>query len=217
MDLLQITCQLNNDGVALLLSGNLKGALQTLQSALSFMKQLANAEDVHDVSPHQQMQVRVPFKESPKDICDSANQYCFVYNRPLFLETVANRAELETLLPIYSSVVIFNLAMAYHQSACYERKSMKRASMLYKMCAQLLQTSTLQSLATTTLLLLALNNRAQIHYDECDYVQSRNCFDMLSQILSKNQDVTMILSETVVQGMILNTMLLEPPMAAQAA
>jgi hypothetical protein len=216
MNALTIACQLNNDGVNMLMNGNSAEAVKPLQSALALMKQIANMSD-EESEQDRPLQIKMPFRECEKDISDSFNNYCFVYNRPFILETVTRKAELEVLLPIYSSIIILNLAMTYHENGRRQSKSLRRASLLYKMCLQLLQSASFQSVGTVSLLLLVLNNRAQIFHDECDYVQSRNCFDALSKLMAKNQDITLILHESVIQGLLLNAMLLDAPTAARAA
>jgi hypothetical protein len=62
-----------------------------------------------------------------------------------------------------------------------------------------------------------LNNKAQIHYDQCEYIQCVDCLQEVPMIMGSVEGVHSTLSQKDIQGLLLNVMLLNTPTAAQAA
>ena len=183
----------------------------------------------------------------------------------------------ECVLSFYSASILFNLALSCHHVGLVNGRegALRRATMLYKMCSQLLlncetsnsglasagydngssspsenddegvdpmdtSTSSAASAASAyssaasssssssstgelgtaplILALLALNNRAQIHYETCEYAESSSCLRQISKIMTdQSQFVYGNLPDCDVEGLLLNVMLLEAPTAAHAA
>jgi hypothetical protein len=71
--------------------------------------------------------------------------------------------------------------------------------------------------STTILTLLALNNKAQIHYDQCEYAQSIDCMQNVSKIMGSGRGLTSTLRHKDIWGLLFNVMLLSTPVAAHAA
>jgi hypothetical protein len=128
--------------------------------------------------------------------------------------------ESEQMISIYIAVVLLNLALASHceGTALGRDKLLKKASVLYSLVVQLLARCTLPVDASITILtLLALNNKAQIHYDQCEYVQSVDCMQTISTIMGGCRGLHSALNQEDVNGLRFNIMVLTMPSAAQAA
>jgi hypothetical protein len=100
------------------------------------------------------------------------------------------------------------LALVFHHDGRLGREqSLKTAALLYGMAVQLLARSTMpDDISATILTLLALNNKAQIHYDQCEYIQSIECMIIVSDIILDSA-----------QGLMMNIILMNVPTAAPAA
>jgi hypothetical protein len=93
-----------------------------------------------------------------------------------------------------------------------------KASALYSLAAQLLAACTMpEDISTYIVTLLALNNKAQIHYDQCDYVQSVDCMEQISKIMGNVHGLHSALNHEDIDGLMLNVMILSTPTGAQAA
>jgi hypothetical protein len=89
---------------------------------------------------------------------------------------------------------------------------------LYGLVAQLFSSCTMpENLSTTILTLLALNNKAHIQYDLCEYAQSDDCVKQISKIMGSVHELHLALSSKDVEGLMCNAMLLITPTAAHAA
>jgi hypothetical protein len=71
--------------------------------------------------------------------------------------------------------------------------------------------------STRILNVLALNNQAQILYNQCEYVQSVDRMQNISTIMGGCRGLHSALSPEDIQGLELNVMLLSIPSGAQAA
>jgi hypothetical protein len=112
------------------------------------------------------------------------------------------------------------LALASHSegTALGQAKLLKKASVLYSLVVQLLNRDTIpQDAFTTILTLLALNNRAQIHYDQCEYDQAVDCLKNVALIMGGVPGLHSALNQKDIDGLQLNVMVLSTPSAALAA
>jgi hypothetical protein len=128
--------------------------------------------------------------------------------------------ESEEILSLYSAIVFFNLALVSHRGEGRLRrdKSLKKAALLYGLSAQLLEGPTIpDDMSASILTLFALNNKAQIHYEQCEYIQSVDCMEEISEIMSGVDGLDSNLNTNDIKGLMLNVMLLNVPTAAQAA
>jgi hypothetical protein len=74
-----------------------------------------------------------------------------------------------------------------------------------------------EHISITLLTLLALNNKAQIHYDQCGYVQSIDCMGQISEITGSVHWLHSALNHEDIEGRMLNVMILSTPTAVHAA
>jgi hypothetical protein len=225
---------LNNEGVSLLLSGENARSISVFQNALIILKQAAtlaeespsgaptgfveaaDSESLNAMSPLQKSNLALPNMQSDSN---------YIYNQPFLLaDNFAAHGSMESMLPFYSAVLLFNIALACHQQGLLGKESsLKRASHLYRMSLHLLENFSHRTTAATTaaiavLTVATLNNKAQVQFELCDYKHSHHCLLALSKLLC---DVRPIihgeLNTTVLEEIILNSMLLDPPSAAHAA
>jgi hypothetical protein len=226
MNSINQVCKLNNEGVSLLVEGESSRAIGSFQSAVALLKQaLSSCEPPNEVCSSAEISLKSVhhastsiLRESSSIVPNLQSLECYVYDRALLLEET-DCDNVNEISPLYGAVLLFNLALAAHFEGRRGRdRSLKRASLLYRMCLQLLDDAAPQdSLFIAVLTVLALNNQAQIHYDLCDYNESRQCLGKVSNIMTTIEDVQFTLNRTDVEGLLLNVVALYAPTGAQAA
>jgi hypothetical protein len=218
MNSIKYACSLNNQGVDLLLSGESSSAMKVFQSALSLLKPAHEADTTSCISCDD---ASLPFYESTKTVSALQGLHCYVYDHGIMLSE--NRsADTDETLSLYSiAIILFNSALASHTegTALGQVKSLMKASALYGLVVKLLARCTmLEDTSSTVLTLLALNNKAQIHYDQCEYLHSVDCMNQISRIMGSSvRGLHSALNRKDIDGLVLNVMLLITPTAAQAA
>jgi hypothetical protein len=219
MNLIKCACGLNNQGVTLLVSGESSRAMQVFQSALGLLHEAKTTSCIEmNISRDNAL---LPFCEStPTVVSGLQGLQCYVYDHGIMFSDNVNSDTDETM-SLYSAIVIFNSALASHSEgiALGREKSLLKASTLYGLVVQLLTTYTIpEDSSTTILILLALNNKAQIHHGQCEYVQSVYCMKTISEIMGSICGLHSAINHKNAEEILLNVMLLSaPPMAAQAA
>jgi hypothetical protein len=223
MNSIKYACSLNNQGVDLLVSGEASRAMNVFQSALSLLKK-ADDEADHETTSSTEMNVScdnasLPFYESTSTMTGLQGLYYYVYDHGIMISDNINGDTTEETVSLYMAIVLFNLALASHSDgmAFGREKSLMKASVLYSLVTQLLSTLAMQDTSTAILILLALNNKAQIHYDQCDYVQSIDCMLQMSKIVGSVRGLHSALHHKDLEEILLNVMILSTPTAAQAA
>jgi hypothetical protein len=221
MSSIKYACILNNQGVELLVSGDFSRATRSLTKALSIVKQAVNEAGTPSCTGMylSSEEAGLPFCQSTVAIPGLRDTHFYVYDHGIMLIDTAKR-ENGDLLPLYSAAILFNLALACHHEARLhgQAKAFKKASLFYNVTVGILNASSMpDDMSVTLLTLLALNNKSQIHNDQCDYIQSVECLKSVSGIMGSVDDLYSILNEEDIKGLILNTMLLNVPTAAQAA
>jgi hypothetical protein len=222
MNSIKYACCLNNQGVDLLVSGESKSAMTVFQRALSLLKKV-NAETTSCT------EMNLSCDDASLLFCESAskvsgfqgvNSYVYVYDHGIIIPDNTNGDSVETI-SFYIAILLFNSALAAHSegTALGGEKSLMKASVLYSLVVQLLTRSTMvEDTSATILTLLALNNTAQIHYDQCEYVQSIDCMKTISKIMGSSvRGAHSALSDEDLEGLLLNVMVISTPPAAKAA
>jgi hypothetical protein len=164
--------------------------------------------------------VSLPFCESTSTVSGLQGLHGYVYDHGIMIPGNVSNEETEATISLYIAIVLFNLALASHcQGTALGRDALlKKASVLYTLVVQLLNRCAMPEDASTTILtLLALNNKSQIHYDQCDYVQSIDCMKHISQIIGSGRGFHFALNPDDLEGLMHNVMLLKTPSGAQAA
>lgn len=223
MTVIHDACYLNNQSVLFLANGDTKEATAGFQAALSALKYAVDEQDDTPSEHTEQISVgkvqEPSFRESPFPMIGLSTEQGFIYDKSITIDLPDTQHAIDELtLPFYSAVILFNLAQNFHQAARLGKESFyKRAAMLYGMCRKLLGNLSQPTMATIILYLLALNNQAQVHYEQCEYENSQLCLKEMSMIMSDTKGIKDFLSGRLMEGLVLNIMLLEPPKLAHAA
>jgi hypothetical protein len=221
MNSIKHACSLNNQGVDLLVAGESSRAMKAFQTAVGLLKTAVNEVDEKSACTEmdQSFDVSLPFCESTSSVSGLQGLHCYVYKHGIMISGNVDE-ESEATISLYIAIVLFNLALASHcQGTALGRDALlKKASVLYTLVVQLLNRCAMPEDASTTILtLLALNNKSQIHYDQCDYVQSIDCMKHISQIIGSGRGFHFALNPDDLEGLMHNVMLLKTPSGAQAA
>jgi hypothetical protein len=214
MNSIQNAFSLNNQGVHLLVSGDSSSAMRSLKRAMRIFKEAINGTTSCTGMNLSIEEAALPFCESAFAIPGLQDIHFYTYDHGIMLTT---NEESDELLTLYSAIVLFNLALAYHHQGRLlgHEKTLKRASVLYSATAKIL--TNVDYMSATILTLLVLNNKSQIHYDQCEYIQSVDCLKVISKIMGSVKVLHVILNQKDLEGLLLNTMLVVVPTAAQAA
>jgi hypothetical protein len=223
MNSIKYACSLNNQGVDLLVSGESKRAMTVFQSALNLLKKAIHIAPETGSCTEMNMscdEASLPFCESTLTVSGLQGPHCYVYDHGIMIHDKVD-CHTEETITLYIAIVLFNLALASHSegTALGQDKSLTKASVLYSLVLRLLSGSCTMPKGPSTAILtvLALNNKAQIHYDQCAYAQSVDCMKEISKIMSCVPEVQSALNDDDVKGLLVNVMLLSTPTAAQAA
>jgi hypothetical protein len=218
---IKYACSLNNQGVDLLVSGKLSRAIILFESAVGLLKEAVHeAETSSCIGMDQSCDVAsLPFCESISTVSGLNRLHSYVYDRGIVIPGNGN-GKTQVMISLYIAIVLFNSALASHceVTALGRAKSLEKVSVLYSLAVQLLARYAMPEItSTTTLALLALNNKAQIHYDQCEYVQHAHCMVYVSKILGNSHVFHVALKHEDVEGLMLNVMRLSTSSAAHAA
>jgi hypothetical protein len=224
MNSIKHACSLNNQGVDLLVAGESSRAMKAFQSAVGLLKTA-----VHEAEKSAYTGMMTSNDDVSLSFCESTLTVSglqgihngYVYEHGIMIPGNVNAAETEATICLYIAIVLFNLALASHceGTALGKYASLKKASVLYSLVVQLLnrRETTPEDESSTILTLLALNNKAQIHYDQCDFIQSVDCMNNVSHIIGSGRGLHFALNPDDIEGLLLNVMLLRTPSVAQAA
>jgi hypothetical protein len=219
MNSIQYAYRLNNKGVNIFVSGNLsKAKISVRTRALRILKEatkevgLTSCIGMHFSSK----EAELPFYESTLALPGLQDTHFYIYDHGIMLTGIAN-GENKEMLPLCS----LSTALASHNKARLlgNEKAVEKASLFYSVTVNILSASTMpDSMSTTLLTLLALNNICQIHNDQCEYIQSVDCLKAISKIMGSVDSLYSVLNDEGIKGLLLNTVLLNVPTAdAQAA
>ena len=214
-------CSLNNQGVDLLVSGDFSGAMISFKMAVDILKEDGVDEDANHttsfdgLNPQVNAEAALPIYESRLTVPGLHGVPYYVYNQGIMITQTTDEESQE----LTSAIVLFNMALTcHHEGRLGLETSLKNASLFYSMTVQILNGSLVPgNVPAATLTLLALNNKAQIHYDQCEYIQCDDCLKELPRILGSVQDIHSTLSQEDMEGLLLNVMFMKMPTGAQAA
>lgn len=223
---LQQAITFNNEGVQLLNSGNIPGALHAFQTALVTMKAAAAC--------HSELIPRTVLQNDQDDRLLSVlgqqsgsldglqNEHCYIYDRPILIPTdmeVLCQGDLDSFVLTASTFVIFNFALTYHQQSKFSGHEgpLRRAGQLYSLTLKTLASVESNKDLHAVLQCLSLNNLAQLYYDQCEYRKSQSCLEMLHELVIATDCIKDYLDETEAEEIMLNLVYLQPPTAARAA
>jgi len=123
-----------------------------------------------------------------------------------------------------TAVLLFNLALINHLQGIRRGNStpfLRAAAGLYDAALFLLVSvaSLHHKSWPLALQVLALNNGAQICYEQCDYGVSRQKLDLMTELMCQRELFCLesLVSDQDFDGLLANTLMLNPPFAAHAA
>jgi hypothetical protein len=219
---------MNKEGVQLLNLGDTSGAIVVFQHAVAVMRNLAAAHaenpcELFDYFASEEMRTSFPRRDQrPQDLVGLQSDVCYIYNRPLVIPTnvqFKNQEDLDSFVLISSTFVIFNFALACHQYGKIhgDENSLKRASCLYNLTIKSLANGDGCDEAQFALQCLALNNLAQLHYDQCDFHKSQSCLEIMYDMVIRTNCLDAYLSDEETEELMLNMVHMQAPVAACAA
>jgi hypothetical protein len=224
MNSIKQACSLNNQGVDLLVAGESSRAMKAFQSAVGLLKAALHEAEKNICTGMDQSddEMSLPFCESTSTVSGVKGiHHGYVYEHGIMIPVNVNAAETEGTISLYIAIVLFNLALTSHceGTALGRYALLKKASVLYSLVVQLLngRGAMPEDASSTILTLLALNNKAQIHYDQCEFIQSVDCMKNVSHIVGSGSGLHFALNPDDIEGLLLNVMLLRTPSVAQAA
>ncbi|CAB9522817.1 expressed unknown protein [Seminavis robusta] len=206
-DLLQQIAHLNKVGVSCLASGSGADAVRAFKQALGVMAQVTQHPEssqlfqsrIHACSPVPIHGMKTPF---------------YLYSNGLVFE-----ASTDIDIAFVNSVILFNLALAFHQRGlqCGREQALRKALSLYDLSTQLISDL---SACSGALLLVALNNSAQIQFELGEYQCSCETLQMLegeAVHLPLADCSSAVLGQEHIDQIFLNVALTKPPMTAASA
>lgn len=165
--------------------------------------------------PHEQEQeMEVESFKADDDSADENPQH-FVYTRALVFNPEVARSPVDSLF--YSAVVIFNTALCFHQAGGdIDPAAQLKAASLYDICLELLKESATR-FNCSHIIISAMNNKACIHLALGDYIKANNILDQLLSVMLSTKGIPPAFSETDMEGILHNILLLKASCISPAA
>lgn len=227
LNLLNASIECNNLGVVLLNAGDVENALDSFMTAAKLMHPVSKqVQSIAAVNRHQESGAGPePGFEIPDGIRrivqQSAASIAIHGKHPtdnIFICAEALRLDLANHLPedctLESSVVVFNMALAYHLRG--STASLHRAVFLYDMAFNL-SCAFMNNQMAVHVAMGSLNNAGQIYHTMGDYSTSRKYLDTLRVYIMKLPLTVDTRTMEERHQFLLNAVLLRPPTMASAA
>lgn len=170
---LEEIARLNNAGVSYLAMGAGGQAVRAFKAALTIVSSISQRNHDASMTFFQNKQHCI----SRSQAVPGLNATFFVYSNGLLIDPSE-----DTDIVFSNSLILFNLALAFHQRGMVynQEDKLRKALSLYELCMQLMSESEL-SPCSVALLLIALNNSAQILFELADYENAAVALEMLYQ------------------------------------
>lgn len=119
---------------------------------------------------------------------------------------------------LLSAVVILNMALSYLTARTSNGSTRGTSLRLYETCLRLVERPSHDGVEYRILRSVCLNNMAHVAYERCDYGDARGLLEDLMHSLDETDFfLHEFFGEGVVQGFVLNFILMHPPTSAPAA
>jgi hypothetical protein len=239
--------QLNNDGVSALMEGNENLAIASLAQSIRLLKQelairytsgipatlpghkkghgSSASDESFTVSSNQETNktttIQLPEREE--------QHQSFIFNEAFAIRACISGDDedhcTEQDIHIYTSAVIFNLALSYHRKA--DQESLTKADKLYNMVLKLL-VNDFTSRVSVLVKLASINNMAQIRFQSGNFVSAAAGLDHLTSFMRGSAMASAdsssgalssrpLFQEPQIKGLLMNVLLLKVPKVAPAA
>ena len=229
MNTLQRAVYLNNRGVSLLESNDTVSAIQVLQAGIQSIKLSAQDQSLNDTTQDSYIDCyESNFRVTTgKKVNGLKDELYYTYDRPLLL-TIGKTPvfpEADSSWDIYlgSLVLMFNLALAYHQHAKQSglSGSLQHAIKMYKVAMKMADGLEVDQCLGRALTCFILNNLASLHSDICEYETCGYCLKCIKDSFWSDANLDLFsmgfLDEEEWVEIKLNCIYGQLPSAAQAA
>ena len=217
--------QLNNTGAERFAVGDIQGALEAFRHALSLVSaHEAATRNNPIVAIGEAVPLGISFADSSQIPTHNDEEKPFVYERPLVFSRVL--PESRDGAAAFCGVIVFNMALVFDlrsdkKDSSSGRAYKTKALQLYEASIDLFSKTTPGTRADlTSVMAAACNNKARICFEYSKYAESHRellRLQTLVTIADRSPTKGDFLVEADVQGMLLNLLLLWPPIVAQAA
>lgn len=206
----EATC-LNNFGVAALVDGAERKAIEAFTTSIKVMKQvLKPGTDIKTLKSNGSRVQQLNTVEIP-DVCSSET---FFFREAIEIPFEGEETPLD--IYVYSAAVIFNLALAHQVHAAKGNLTfLSKAERLYKTILKLIGNDIGHMRAAVMLKLASINNMSYIRFENGNFKEAREGLSQLNQLM-KNADQK-VFEEPEVQGLLMSVLLLKDPKVAPAA
>lgn len=225
MDRLQEAIALNNNGVQHLQDGISGDGIESFQRAAVIMKAYSDqAIDWPQTSLFGHNH-KAGFSFGSAGPGGQSKVHCdqsYVYNRPLIIVTDldgVSEDHLQWFVLTATTSIIFNLALSWHLHGNATGKSMllTKASHLYNLVINVIDNAETVDESYAVLECVALNNLAQIHFEQGNYDICRDCLSELFDLIQMNDFLDIYLDSEEADEIRFNILHLRAPVAALAA
>jgi hypothetical protein len=216
---LDLVIELNNEGVSHVLTDNEdEQAVSCFSKALGILKKIITEEEGNedDMSPslrilHSLIHPLPQLQESNFFLFNSI----ISFKQRCVKETPPRLADYH----IYCAVIILNIAMVYHRQAISgEQDAIFKAEKFYNMVTHIVENCDSNQGTELVLKLAAVNNLSGICFGKGEFESSEEGFRTIAWLVSSTQvDRSSLLNSMVVEGMLLNALMVNRLAAAAAA
>lgn len=227
MTALQQAAKLNKEGVYLLATGDCIGAIREFQRGAAVIEKhcvvLKDTSKQHIGASSFCYTTKAPrsrsIERSGAPLAGMQDELFFVFDRPLHLPYVDN----DSAVLIGRSVLLFNQGLACHSYG--KRKAsrglIERASQFYSIAFRTLCHSQYEDGVACVIKCLALNNLAQLHFEEYNFKESQFYMQKMYRIVRTGcldeSLASQYLSKQDTDELKLNLLCLKKPTIAKAA
>ena len=198
---------LNQTGAAYLASNQPERAQKCFKTALEYVTHSGDG-NMQDIPSSNALRQPLPASISG----DSDDNY--IYTKPFFFNPAASMTE-EEIAP-FGAVILFNLALSYHEQAKITGDSdLKVAMALYEKCLNLLRRHS--NFDCSNIIIAALHNQAKICEELCHFAQAGQKFLLLSTLLEQDEIRTDTIEPDDLNAVCLNIYFFKFPTCAPVA
>lgn len=232
MDALRQVSILNNNGVALAISGDASNSMASFHSALSLMRrkavELFQASELDGSPRNNSSGLQSVLTQSHSPVPDHRSYLelgpIYVYNFPFLVQPRIDRGPFDEMdFNLFSAAVLFNLALGFHiKGHDGQEQALHKAAELYQMCFQLLleHIENLSDAIASFLGVVALNNKAHCHFELGDFKGMHICADnlvvLLAETVERGDENIVGIPNDVLDRLLLNSSILKESLPGAA-
>jgi hypothetical protein len=222
MDSLLLALRLNNEAVNLLTEKRIPEAVRSFEAALLGMKQATvegsgwnRAVPLAGRGEQRDFLLLGPRIGLESDVC-------FIFDRPMLVPCdpkIDTCADVELFVHWTSTVTVFNYALACHHYSMVSGSDtgLQKAVCLYKLAIKMAASSESDRVMYAVLECAALSNLAHALYEQCSFGASVSSSLAVYDKVSVTSDLDSYLSQDEIENLLMISLYLQAPAAAQAA